>query len=283
MLRTLAPARRLPHLRTMASEAVSGGSLFSDDAQTDAYALYRPSYPAELYDVIEAWAGKDAGKELAVDIAAGSGQATKSLVGRYASVVAVDSSEAQVKRGNEGDSGVRFHVGTAESVPDIADGSVDLATCAQALHWFDLDAFYGEMSRLLKDGGVLAVWGYPLNRLGNDKADAILRDHHDNVMGPYWDDRRALVDSGYVGMEPSIFREMERRVLSMEKAMPFSAFMGYLTSWSSYVTYLKSDAAGKEEDPLDVIRPKLMEALGVEHGSDEVTAYWDIHLILARK
>ena len=32
------------------------------------------------------------------------------------------------------------------------------ASSLQALHWFDTDAFYAEAARVLRPGGVLAVW-----------------------------------------------------------------------------------------------------------------------------
>ena len=40
----------------------------------------------------------------------------------------------------------------------MPDASVDLVLVAQAAHWFDLPAFYAEVARVLRPGGVLAVW-----------------------------------------------------------------------------------------------------------------------------
>ena len=42
----------------------------------------------------------------------------------------------------------------------LADDSCDLVLAAQALHWFDLDAFYREVRRVLRPGGLLAAIGY---------------------------------------------------------------------------------------------------------------------------
>ena len=52
---------------------------------------------------------------------------------------------------------------TDEQVRDVVgeNGSVDLVICAQSLHWFNLDSFYGHARRVLrKPGGVIAAWCY---------------------------------------------------------------------------------------------------------------------------
>jgi ubiquinone/menaquinone biosynthesis C-methylase UbiE len=70
---------------------------------------------------------------LALDVATGSGQVAVALSELFAAVVGCDSSEGQlshaVRRPN-----IRYVLAPAEELP--ADpGSVDLVTCAQALHW----------------------------------------------------------------------------------------------------------------------------------------------------
>jgi SAM-dependent methyltransferase len=39
----------------------------------------------------------------------------------------------------------------------VDSGSIDLIVVAQALHWFDLQRFYKEVRRVLKNNGVLAA------------------------------------------------------------------------------------------------------------------------------
>jgi len=55
--------------------------------------------------------------------------------------------------------GVEFGVARAESSA-LPAGSVDLITVAQALHWFDIEQFFAESVRVLRPGGVLAIWAY---------------------------------------------------------------------------------------------------------------------------
>lgn len=66
------------------------------------------------------------------------------------------------------------------------EASVDLITVAQAVHWFDLPAFYGVARRVLRrPGGVIAVWGYNY-RMGPVE-DMMARFF--NTTLPYWDHR----------------------------------------------------------------------------------------------
>lgn len=68
-------------------------------------------------------------------------------------------------------SNVRYGVATAENFAEdlqLADSSVDLVTVAQAVHWFDMPAFYNQCRRVLKPDGVLAAWGYGLFRFSDN-------------------------------------------------------------------------------------------------------------------
>ena len=54
---------------------------------------------------------------------------------------------------------VRYGVALAERSP-LPDGSVDLVTVSQALHWLKLPSFYAEVRRVAKPGCVIACWCY---------------------------------------------------------------------------------------------------------------------------
>jgi len=55
----------------------------------------------------------------------------------------------------------------------FGDNSFDLISVAQAIHWFDFKAFYSEVKRTLKHGGLLAVIAYGLLKINLD-ADKII-------------------------------------------------------------------------------------------------------------
>lgn len=80
---------------------------------------------------------------------------------------------------------------------------------------FDIGRFWAEAYRVLKPGGTLAVWGYILPAVkGNAKASQLILDLRfgDQQLGPYWSERRNLVDTEYRDILPpeSLFHNVQR-------------------------------------------------------------------------
>ncbi|HXI20445.1 MAG TPA: class I SAM-dependent methyltransferase, partial [Gemmatimonadales bacterium] len=128
---------------------------FSERAE--AYARSRPTYPASLFAAIAALCQ---GHQLAWDAGTGNGQAALGLTEHFAAVVASDPSDRQLAHAVPHPR-VRY-LRAAETVVALATQSVDLVTVAQAAHWLDLDHFFAEVERVLRPGGVLALWCYGL-------------------------------------------------------------------------------------------------------------------------
>ena len=111
------------------------GRLFVDGS---AYAHFRPTYPAALFDRVMAWVGEGREaplRELAVDVGCGTGQATSVLAKNFRKVIAVDPSASQLdasKKELQLDN-VEFQLGGVEHLPFVLPGSVDLLTIAQAV------------------------------------------------------------------------------------------------------------------------------------------------------
>ena len=122
-------------------------------AVADAYERARPGYP----DDAVGWLTGDAPCDV-LDLGAGTGKLTRSLVARGHRVTAVEPLEemlAQLRDAVPGATAVR---GSAEGIP-LPDGSADVVTCAQAFHWFDHAVALREIARVLRRGGRLAlVW-----------------------------------------------------------------------------------------------------------------------------
>jgi SAM-dependent methyltransferase len=87
-----------------------------------------------------------------VDLAAGTGRLTRELLALGASVTAVEPLD-EMRARITATASVR---GTAESIP-LRDGSADAVFVAEAFHWFDAGRALGEIARVLRPGGGLAV------------------------------------------------------------------------------------------------------------------------------
>ena len=101
--------------------------LFSQHA-TD-YAQFRPHYPPDLF----AWLASIApGRELAVDVGAGNGQAAVALAQHFDRVIAVDPSAKQIANAPASPTDqVLYQQGTAEYL-GCDSGTADLLVAAQA-------------------------------------------------------------------------------------------------------------------------------------------------------
>jgi SAM-dependent methyltransferase len=125
-----------------------------------AYERGRPGYPDAAIDWLASELGVSAGSPV-LDLGAGTGKLTRSLVARGLDVVAVeplDTMRAELERAV---AGVRALPGVAEDIP-VADGSVAAVFSGEAFHWFDLEPALGEIGRVLAPGGGLGVlWNVP--------------------------------------------------------------------------------------------------------------------------
>eukprot|EP00775_Hariotina_reticulata_P005307 gene5307-5542_t len=163
----------------------------------------------------------------------------------------------------------------------------DLVTVAQALHWFDHPRFYREARRILRPHtGVLAAWTYrlPVLNAPDHPAQKLLLHLYEEVLGPWWDPRRRLVDQGYRGIEPSDssdFDTVTRHELESTKTQTLDQVLGWLHSWSAYHTYLKEQP--DKPDPLVQFRQDLLRACGEQAtGETEVTFTLPFDLIVAK-
>jgi SAM-dependent methyltransferase len=132
--------------QTRAARAASFG------ANAALYAEHRPGYPVEAVE----WAIGDRVRVL--DLGAGTGKLTEALLELGVDVTAVEPDPLMraelVRRLPD----VPTVDGRAESIP-LADASVDAVLAGQAFHWFDNPRALGEITRVLRPGGVFcALW-----------------------------------------------------------------------------------------------------------------------------
>ena len=153
--------------------------LFEGKDHAQSYAKFRPTYPVEVFDnLVEFYRdgkGETCNFDLAVDVACGNGQSTRPLCKYFRRVIGCDVSPQQISSAMKDNiANLSFLVNKGENLGFLENDSVDLLTISQALHWLDRPAFYSEVSRVLKPGGVFAATGYGLNKLKNDKGNDVM-------------------------------------------------------------------------------------------------------------
>jgi spermidine synthase len=63
-----------------------------------------------------------------------------------------------------------------------------------------LHDFYREVRRILRPDGAFAAWGYDLCAFkDNAAANNVLQELYEGTLGPYWSERRRLVEKQYEG------------------------------------------------------------------------------------
>jgi SAM-dependent methyltransferase len=158
-------------------------SKFDTESTARHYAAARPAYPAELFDALDELLGHGLAGASVLDVAAGTGIASRQLAERGARVTAVELSAAMLSELAAASPGVHAVQGSGHALP-LADGSADLITYAQAWHWMDPALALPEVRRVLRPRGVLALWWNQ-----TDRATGWEREQAERITaaaGPHW-------------------------------------------------------------------------------------------------
>jgi SAM-dependent methyltransferase len=234
------------------------------------YAQSRPTYPDALF----AWlAASCPHRGLAWDVGAGSGQASTALASHFDRVLATDLSAGQIANARR-HSRIEYRVAPAER-SGLPDAGADLVSVAQALHWFDLDAFYAEVRRVLKPGGLVAAWTYGILSVEGDAVDRIVDHFYREVVGPHWPAERRHVENRYVDLAFP-FARVDAPAFAIVRYWSLDDLLGYVRSWSA--TGRMREATGV--DPVPMLAAELATPWGDRDQRRAVT--WPIAMHAGR-
>lgn len=225
--------------------------------QAAEYAIYRPTYPKALYEYLFSLIEN---KITAWDCATGNGQVARELALHFDSVYATDISENQINQALKLPN-IVYKVESSDHA-DVADKNFDLITVAQAIHWFNFEAFYAQVNRTLKPNGVLAVIGYGLMFI-DKKVDKAVHKLYEDILGKYWDPERRYIEAGYRTI-PFPFDEIVTPQFEMKTTWNFNQLIGYLNTWSALQHYKKAN----DRNPLEYMFTELKEAWGSDVEKD---------------
>ena len=231
------------------------------------YEQGRPEWPEELLDRVVSELGLGPHAEV-LDLGAGTGKLTRSLVPRFARVVAVEPDDAMRDVLEEIVPAAEALPGNAEAIP-LADASVDAVFSAEAFHWFATDAAVAEILRALRPRGAFVIfWNYPLkdDELG-EEAERVIQ---------------AAIERGG---EPGLARVLSNEWRRPLEAAPFEPlreveverdFVSSRDEWIANMLSVSSIAHQPDEDRI-AFAEQLRELIPVDrqvHRRFRTVAYW---------
>jgi SAM-dependent methyltransferase len=157
------------------------------------YDRVRPPYSRRLLDRAVEVLELDATARV-LDLGAGTGRLTRELERRFAEVVAVEPDERM--RAVHGSA----LAGSAEAIP-LEDASFDAVFAGEAFHWFDHAVALGEIARILRSHGGLAI-----------------------VSTHWWETEPALPDGAHELLREPYERFSSQRPQPFDLAFPGTAF-----------------------------------------------------------
>jgi SAM-dependent methyltransferase len=197
----------------------------------DSYERGRPDYTAAAIGALMAELGLHEGSPV-LDLAAGTGKLTRALLAAGLDVLAVEPQDVLRDRLIANVGVERVREGLAEAIP-LPDGAVDAVTVADAFHWFDQAAALGEIRRVLRPGGGLAVISSVPDWSGASWAHEVgsllarLRPEHPGLDGQPWQD---AVRSSGAWSDPREVRLTTRQDVTPERIVDHVASVSWMAA-----------------------------------------------------
>jgi SAM-dependent methyltransferase len=197
------------------------------------YDRVRPGPPPEAVD----WLLPD-GRDVVVDLAAGTGLLSRALTGKAGHVIAVEPDDRMRAVLATRSPGVEVLAGRGEAIP-LPDASADAVLVQSAWHWLDPDRAVPEVARVLRNGGRLGViWTHrdpstPWLRadewfLGSDQATQA--GNGADRAGLVWDGRQVTLP------DPGLFENIETAAFRFSRRMTVPDLVDWLTTYSRVIT-----------------------------------------------
>jgi ubiquinone/menaquinone biosynthesis C-methylase UbiE len=157
------------------SRMVIGRSGYEAEGFADVYDADRPAPPPALLDLLQLLAQTERPR-LVVDLGAGTGLSTRVWADRAGEVVGVEANPSMLERARSATDApnVRY-VEAFAAETGLPAGGADLVTCAQAFHWMEPEPVLAEAARLLRPGGVFAVYDYDVPPVVQPEVDEAFR------------------------------------------------------------------------------------------------------------
>jgi SAM-dependent methyltransferase len=142
------------------SQALIDTSGYERPGFSATYDRHRPRTPPELVAVLTRYAG-GARPELVVDLGTGTGLSARAWAATAANVIGIEPNPAMLAEAERltTQANVSYRLAFAHAT-GLENGSADIVTCSQSLHWMEPEPTFAEVARILRPGGIFAAYDY---------------------------------------------------------------------------------------------------------------------------
>jgi len=256
--------------------------LYTGKEMAEYYVKYRPTYNTKLFETIVEFYERDKGQlcnfDLAVDVGCGPGQSTLPLAKYFNHVIGVDISTEMLAHAPKDVDRVEFKLGVGEDLHFLQDESVDLITAGAAFHWLDHGKFNNEVKRVLKPGGVLAVYCYRFPTIEKDAGNEALLEYQKKLSQCWMLDTYKMEE--LYGRLPHPFACETRKYdgVDMTREVTVTEFVGLLLSFHDWWLYKKDNP---HADDIQKLQARLEEIFYEENSVMKLT--YPFGLVIGRK
>jgi len=233
------------------------------------YASHRTGYSNELYDTIATY-GLRRGATI-LDVGCGTGIAAAPFANNGFPVTGIDPSEAMLAQASQRLPNATFTKGEAEALP-FPNERFDVVISAQTFHWVDRPRALAEAYRVLRRGGMIAIWWKHL------MAQDPIKQIRDSVFRELV---KEPVESGLTGgfkeFYASQFSQQTLRVLPWRLAMTLEDYLGYERSRA----VVRTTFGAKSPDYFARLEQRVRERAGV--GNPTLSLAYVQYLYMAKK
>jgi ubiquinone/menaquinone biosynthesis C-methylase UbiE len=233
------------------------------------YANFRSGYSNELYDTIAQF-GLRRGATI-LDVGCGSGLASEPFAVNGFPVTGVDASDAMLAAASQRLPNATFVKAQAEKLP-FPNERFDVVISAQTFHWLDRAAALAEAYRVMRPGGIIAIWWKHL--MSTDPVKE-LRDSVARELGK--DPVQSGLTGGFKEFYASPFAQQTLRVLPWRIAMPLERYLGYERSRCK----VRAAFGAQADQYFRVLEERLHQRFG--SGNPTISLAYIQYLYMAKK
>ena len=218
---------------------------FTGNEYVNIYDKYRPSPPVEILHQTLNYLGKPKAERI-LDLGCGTGISTKvwedyaeEIIGLEPSIEMIEIAKSKSKNDQ-----IKYLVGYSDDI-QLSSNSIDVVSCSQSFHWMEPKNTLKEISRVLRDKGILIIYdviwpptvNYEFEKVYNELFDNISRitAELNEVIAHRWDKKKHFENI----RENGLFNYLKESYFHKTEKLTKNQFIGIALSQGGLEALLK--------------------------------------------